>query len=177
MMSTRNPTKQPPLARGNRDLLDTLESDWQRERPDLDASAMGVVGRVIHLAGLLRGSADQALQQFDLHYTDLDVLATLRRSGAPYTLTPTQLRHTVLLTSGAMTTALGRIEKRGLVKRTPGEHDRRVLKVALTPSGIELIDRAIAVRFTEASHSLEALSPEDRELLRRLLRDLTLSLT
>jgi DNA-binding MarR family transcriptional regulator len=177
MVSTRTPINQAPLASCRRDLLDTLESDWQRERPDLDASAMGVVGRVIHLAGLLRGSTDRALQDFDLHYTDLDVLATLRRSGDPYTLTPTQLRHAVLLTSGAMTAALGRIEKKGLVKRIPGEHDRRVLTVVLTPAGIELIDRAIAVRFADADQSLKALSLESRELLARLLRELTLSLT
>lgn len=159
------------------DLLDMLVDDWQRERPDLDVSAMAIVGRVTHLAEILRGSADRALKEFDLHYTDLDVLATLRRSGEPFCRTPTELTRSVLLTSGAMTAALRRLEKKGLVKRAPEERDGRVRTVALTKSGVKLIDKAIAVRFADASRSIQVLSDEDRAQLARLLRTLLVSLS
>ena len=140
---------------------------------------MGIVGRVIHVAGILRGRASRALKPFDLHYTDLDVLATLRRSGAPYTLTPTDLTRSVLLSSGAMTAALRRLAKRGggLVERAPGKEDGRVRTVALTVSGKSLIDEAIVVRFDEATSAVHALSAEEQRQLASLLRRLALSLT
>lgn len=164
-----------PLA-GAHDLLDTIACDWLRERPDLDSSAMSIVGRVIHLASILKARANQALKGHNLHYTDLDVLATLRRSGTPYRLTPTELTRSVLLTSGAMTATLRRLEEKKFVSRALDKRDGRVRTVALTPAGIDLIDEAIAVRFAEATRSVQALSQRDRDELARLLRILSLSL-
>ena len=159
-----------------RDLLDQLTEDWARERPDLNASGMAVVGRIIHLADVLKTSANRALAPFDLHYTDLDVLATLRRKGAPYRLTPTELSKAVLLTSGAMTAALRRLERRHLVERAPDPNDGRGRTVTLTERGRALIDRAIAARFEEAAQAVTGLSEPDREALAGHLRTLTVSL-
>jgi DNA-binding MarR family transcriptional regulator len=158
------------------DLLDSLIDDWKGQRPELDASAMGVVGRVLQLGRILEGRAGRALKKFDIHYTDLDVLATLRRSGPPFRLTPTKLRESVLITSGAMTAVLDRLEKAGLLVRVPDPSDRRVRAVELTPEGKQRIDKAIEVRFAEAEMALYALSPADREALVNLLRKLILSI-
>ncbi|MEG3791521.1 MarR family transcriptional regulator [Lysobacter sp. CCNWLW3] len=165
---------QHPQAKPDEDVVDQLLRDWRRERPDLDASAMAVVGRVLHLGRLLEAGAGECLREAELSYTELDVLATLRRSGAPYRLTPTLLRRSVLLTSGAMTACLNRLEARELIVRSPEEHDRRALAAALTAKGRKLIDRAIEARFAQASQAVAGLSKSECAELARLLRKLRL---
>ena len=152
------------------DLLDQLIEDWRTQCPDLDVEGMGVVGRIIHLAGRMRADAGEALAPFDLHYTDFDVLATLRRSGAPFALTPTQLMQSVLLTSGAMTATLKRLEGRGLVMRDQDAHDRRIKRVQLTQTGLSLINSAARARFQQAQTAIAPLTAEELEQLVGLLR-------
>ena len=158
------------------DVVDQLLRDWARERPDLDASPMAVVGRLLHLGGLLQTRAGERLRAHGISYSELDVLATLRRSGAPYRLSPTALRKSVLLTSGAMTACLNRLERRGLIGRSPDDADRRMLMAALTPEGMRLIDNAIVSHFAQAGQALAGLEPEEREVLARLLRELGLQI-
>lgn len=158
------------------DIVDQLLRDWGRERPDLDASAMAVIGRLLHLGGLLQARASEYLRAYDISYTELDVLATLRRSGAPYRLRPSTLRKSVLLTSGAMTACLDRLEKRGLIRRIPDAADRRSLMASLTNLGVELIDAAIATHFEAAGRTVETLNREQRTELAHLLRQLRLQL-
>ncbi|MGH1558849.1 MarR family transcriptional regulator [Caulobacter segnis] len=86
----------------------------------------------------------------DADYTELDVLATLRRAGAPYRLSPTALRKTVLLTSGAMTACLNRLDQRGLIRRSPTLLSRRSLMAMLTTEGVALIETAIVSHFAQA---------------------------
>lgn len=158
------------------DIVDQLLRDWARERPDLDVSAMAVVGRLLHLGGLLQARAGERLREHGIGYTELDVLATLRRSGAPYRLSPTALRKSVLLTSGAMTACLNRLEQRGLLSRTPDETDRRSLVAMLTDQGVQLIDQAIASHFSAAQRTVNGLDRNERAELARLLRKLRLQL-
>lgn len=108
--------------------------------------------------------------------TDLDVLATLRRGGRPFRRTPTELRDSVLLTSGAMTACLDRLERNGLVARVAHPSDRRSSAAELTPAGRKLIDKAIVVRFREARDALSALSGADEARLAALLKQLGKSL-
>lgn len=159
-----------------RDVVDQLLRDWRRERPELDASAMAVVGRILHLGRLLEAGAGERLREAGIHYSDLDVLATLRRSGAPYRLTPTVLRKSVLLTSGAMTACLNRLEARGLIVRSAEDADRRSLSAALTAKGVRLIDKAIVARFEQADEAVAALTAAERAELARLLRKLRMGL-
>jgi DNA-binding MarR family transcriptional regulator len=164
----------PALA--DEDIVDQLLRDWARERPDLDVSAMAVVGRLLHLGGLLQARAGERLREHGIGYTELDVLATLRRSGAPYRLSPTALRKSVLLTSGAMTACLNRLEQRGLISRTPDEIDRRSLVAMLTERGVQLIDQAIASHFSAAERTVSGLDRNERAELAHLLRKLRLHL-
>ncbi len=158
-----------------RDLIDDLISDWRQERPDLDCTSMGVVGRIIYLGMLLRGSASAALVSHGLSYTDLDILATLRRKGAPFRLTPTELGDAVLLTSGAVTTAVSRLVDRGFVERGRNPKDGRVKTVSLTETGRALIDRAIEDRFREADDAISGLGEREVEALESILRRLILA--
>ena len=159
------------------DLVDQLLRDWRRERPELDASAMAVVGRILHLGRLLEADANSSLKPIGISYTDLDVLATLRRCGAPYRLTPTVLRKSVLLTSGAMTACLNRLEARGLIVRGAQDSDRRSLTAALTAKGVKLIDKAIVARFQEAERAVTGLAAAERAELARLLRKMRVQMT
>ncbi len=156
------------------DIIDKLISEWGKERPDLDTSAMGVVGRILKLGKVLEKRAGLALKESDLYYTDFDVLATLRRSGSPYQLTPKELMKSVLITSGAMTSLLERLTKLDLIYRETDEKDKRVKRAILTPKGIEIIDKAIEIRFYEATESINYLSDEEKNSLAKILRKMVL---
>ncbi|MEW5977853.1 MAG: MarR family transcriptional regulator [Acidobacteriota bacterium] len=158
------------------DPISRLIDQWKRERPDLDASPMGLVGRVLRLAVLLERRVEATLARFDLTLWQFDVLATLRRSGKPYRLSPTQLMREVMLSSGAMTNRIDRLESRGLVKRCPEPADRRSVQIELTPEGKRLVDRAIAARFEEAREVTRFIGAHDRDLLERGLSRLLLAL-
>lgn len=157
------------------DKTDHLLADWRRERPDLDVEPMAVVGRILSLGRQLEGRANEALKDSGLRYTELDVLATLRRSGKPYRRTPTNLRDSVLITSGAMTACIDRLEQRGLVARQDNPQDRRSKSVVLIAAGRRLVDSAIESRFLEAAESVSALTLRERDALARLLRKLAQS--
>jgi DNA-binding MarR family transcriptional regulator len=146
-----------------------LLQDWRRERPDLDVAPMAIVGRILNLGWRLESRANRVLKPFRITYTDLDVLATLRRTGTPYCLTPTALCGAVLVTSGAMTACLDRLERAGFVERQPSAADRRSRAVALTPKGRRLVDEAIAARFSEAREAVSSLSASERKTLALLL--------
>ncbi len=152
------------------DIIDTLISDWKRERPELDASPMAVVGRILSLGKTLEKRAGSVLKDIGIYYTDLDVLATLRRSGKPYALTPSELMQSVLLTSGAMTALLDRLTRLELIYRTVDEKDKRVKRATLTKKGIKIIDKAIEIRFKEAHEAVDSLTNTERKQLGLLLK-------
>lgn len=158
------------------DLIDRLIDDWERERPDIDGRAMGVVGRILRLGRMLEGRANRLLRTYGLVYTDFDVLATLRRSGAPYSLTPSILRRSVLITSGAMTAALNRLKAARLVTSNHHESDKRARAITLTSEGRDLVDELIGVRFADAQTVIARLGVRDSVSLARLLRKLSLLL-
>ena len=139
------------------DLIDTLVTQWQQEQPSLDAAAMQVVGRVLKLGKVLEKRAGQALKESGIYYTDLDVLATLRRSG-------------VLITSGAMTALLDRLTKLKLIYRSTDPKDGRIKRAGLTEQGKVLIDKAITIRFQEAKDSVSGLSQKEQRILSDLLK-------
>ena len=133
----------PPPAPQPFDSLDLILKHWERERPDLDARPMGPIGRIKRCAALLEQYLEAGLAEFDLSFWEFDMLATLRRNGAPYCLSPTALFSALMVTSGTMTHRLKRLEQRGLIARKPNEQDARSMLVQLTDTGLKLIDRAV----------------------------------
>lgn len=158
------------------DLIDILVAEWNLERPELNVEAMHVVGRIIKLGKQLEKRASDSLKEVGIFYTDLDVLATLRRSGNPYQLSPKQLMESVLITSGAMTALLNRLTKLELIYRKPDKNDGRIILAALTEKGKNLIDEAIKIRFDEAQSSIDVLSEKEFENLTVLLKKVLISL-
>ncbi|MGA5820104.1 MarR family winged helix-turn-helix transcriptional regulator [Kitasatospora sp. NPDC094028] len=125
------------------DHVDRVVAQWGAERPDLDVSPMEVFGRLKRLHRLVSGELDRTFAAHGLDAPSFDVLATLKRSGPPYRLTPTGLMQSAMVTSGAITQRLDRLEARGLVTRTRSDQDGRSREVALTPEGHALIERAL----------------------------------
>ncbi|RJF95941.1 MarR family winged helix-turn-helix transcriptional regulator [Noviherbaspirillum saxi] len=147
------------------DAVDAILEQWRRERPDLDVSPMGTIGRVKRCAALLQRKLDETFAAFGLSGWEFDVLATLRRSGTPYCLAPTVLFSALMVTSGTMTHRLQRLEGSGLVRRVPNPEDARSMLVQLTPAGLELIDRAVEAHVENEHRILAALKPSERAAL------------
>lgn len=143
-----------------RDAVDLILGQWHRERPDLDVAPMGPIGRVRRCAALLQRSLDATFSEFGLSSWEFDVLATLRRSGAPYCMAPTALFSALMVTSGTMTHRLQRLDASGLVARLANADDARSTLVRLTPAGLALIDRALERHVENEHRILAALAPE-----------------
>ena len=146
-----------------------IQEQWRRERPDLDTSPVGVIGRLHRLAAHLTGELLPVYRRFGLGEGDFDVLASLRRAGEPYELAPGELARHTMVTTGGMTKRLDRLEEAGLVTRRAATGDRRGRVVALTDRGRALVDEAIAAHLANERRILEALSPADRHDLERIL--------
>jgi DNA-binding MarR family transcriptional regulator len=157
------------------DAVDAILAQWRSERPDLDPGPIGVIGRISRLEQHLGPALQRAFEPFGLQRGDFDVLATLRRSGAPYQLTPTALYQTLMLSSGAMTNRLDRLEGLELLKRQANPDDRRGLLIALTPKGQALIDKAMTAHIENEQRIVAVLGTEERRQLAGLLRKLLLS--
>ncbi|VDH02465.1 MarR family winged helix-turn-helix transcriptional regulator [Bordetella trematum] len=153
-----------------RDHVDLVLAQWARERPDLDLSDMAVGSRLFRLNTLASRNADRAFRAHGLHQGEFDLLATLRRSGAPYALSPQQLIDALLLSSGAMTHRIDRLQQAGLIARTPHPQDRRSVLVSLTAEGLAVIDRVLPDYLEELHTTLAALSQAERRQLAALLK-------
>lgn len=158
------------------DAVDTIQEQWRRERPDLDVSPMGVIGRIRRCSALLQPRLEDTFSRFGMTAWEFDVLATLRRSGQPYRMAPTALFSALMITSGTMTHRLQRLEANGLVQREPCSKDARSILVQLTPAGLELIDRAVAAHVDNERRILEMLSPAALLTLNEHLSALLLAL-
>jgi DNA-binding MarR family transcriptional regulator len=153
-----------------RDETDSLLDAWHRERPDLDVAPLSVLSRVTRLARHLDRERRAAFAEHGLEVYEFDVLSALRRSGAPYELTPGQLVRQTLVGSGTTTNRLDRLESRGLIDRRPDPEDGRVRRVRLTDRGRDRVDAAVADLLGRERRLLGRLSEPDRNTLAGLLR-------
>jgi DNA-binding MarR family transcriptional regulator len=158
-----------------RDEVDRLVEAWQRERPDLDLRPMEVLSRVTRLGHHLDRARRQAFAEHDLEPWEFDVLAALRRAGAPYELSPGRLIRETLVTSGTMTNRVDRLVTRGFVERLPDPHDRRGVLVRLTEQGRATVDGALAGLLERERELLAGLNGTEQKKLASLLRALVVT--
>ncbi|MFD7132930.1 MarR family winged helix-turn-helix transcriptional regulator [Streptomyces sp. NPDC059894] len=159
-----------------RDAVDAIVAQWAVERPDLDTTAMEVFGRVQRLARAIGDRVERAYAALGISRGEFDVLAALRRAGAPYTLSPRELSATLMLTTGGMTGRLDKLERAGLLRRSPDPHDRRGLQVTLTGQGLDLVEEAVGTGLAVQTEALSAaLDTEQAGHLAGLLRELLLT--
>ena len=143
--------------------------EWRRERPELDVSPIGVIGRLHRLAVALTERLAVVYREYGLSEGEFDVLATLRRAGDTFERTPGDLALHTMVTTGAMSKRIDRLEDAGLVTRRASQHDGRSRVIALTAEGRERIDRAFEAHVANERRLVEALGPEDRAALEPIL--------
>jgi DNA-binding MarR family transcriptional regulator len=158
------------------DEVDRIVAQWEHERPDLDPSPIALFGRVHRVYLRYQTVISKAFERHDLNSASFDVLAALRRSGAPYRKTGTQLAAGSLLSSAGVTFRLDRLEAAGLIERQRDDQDRRVVYSALTDKGLELIDRTIEEHLRAEAAMLHGLTDKERGQLARLLAKLERSI-
>lgn len=151
------------------DHVEMRREQWRKELPDVDTIGMAILGRARLATVLARGPIERVFASYGLDTGEFDVLATLRRSGAPYQLRPTELFKSLMISSGGLTDRLVRLERAGLVRRRPSQSDARSLLVELTSKGRELAERAFRDDMAAESQLLDGLSGKEREQLAKLL--------
>ncbi|MFD5890072.1 MarR family winged helix-turn-helix transcriptional regulator [Streptomyces sp. NPDC060334] len=156
----------------NKDAVDAIIAQWYAVRPDLDTAPMAVFGRIYRITKAMGDEMERTYNRYGISRGEFDVVATLRRSGMPYTLSPRQLSATLMLTTGGMTGRLDKLEKAGLLTRSPDPHDRRGLHVTITDRGLTLIDEAVTAGLEVQRAALTGLDPQEVEVLTGLLRKL-----
>ncbi|MFD4560678.1 MarR family winged helix-turn-helix transcriptional regulator [Streptomyces sp. NPDC058469] len=159
----------------DKDPVDAIVEQWGAVRPDLDTAAMEVFGRIFRLARAMGDRMEKAYTPHGISRGEFDVLATLRRADEPYTLSPRELSATLMLTTGGMTGRLDKLERAGLLRRSPDPHDRRGLQVTLTEKGLALIDEAVGSGLATQTAALAGLDAEQAGQLADLLRKLLTS--
>ncbi|MFG2113388.1 MarR family winged helix-turn-helix transcriptional regulator [Streptomyces sp. NPDC048718] len=155
------------------DAVDAITDQWAVVRPDLETLPMAVFGRINRISAAIREEMGQAYKPYGMSLGEFDVLATLRRSGEPYTLSPRELTATLMITTGGMTGRLDKLERAGLITRNPDPNDRRGLRVTLTDEARALVDQAVGAGLGRQRGAVEAaLTPKEAEQLAGLLRKL-----
>jgi len=155
-----------------RDEVDELTEAWARERADLDLAPVAVFSRISRLARHLDLARRDAFTRHGIESWEFDVLAALRRAGAPYELSPGRLLRETLVTSGTMTNRVDRLAARGYVERYPDPADRRGVIVRITGEGRAAVDAAFEELLAAENALLADLNDRDRDRLAGLLRTL-----
>lgn len=157
------------------DEIDHIVAQWNAVRPDLDVSWTHTLQRITRVSLLQGASFNRVFARYGMSFGEYLVLAALRRAGPPYRMSPTALFSSVILSSGAMTNRLDRLEEMGMVERQPDPDDRRGRLVVLTDRGRELVDTAVVDHLANQGRLLSGLDAGEREQLAALLRKLLLS--
>src|ERR1700687_766025 len=152
------------------DRADGAIDQWAGERPDLPSLPMAVLGRLSEAAErVMRDHLNPLFAEAGLQPGEFNVLATLRRSGDPYMLSPTRLYEAAMISSGGMTTRIDRLERAGLVERRPDPNDRRGRQIALTAAGKRVIDDMIGRMVAKEEQMLSVLTQAEQKKLNALL--------
>lgn len=154
------------------DQIDRIVARWRSVRPDLDPSSTEVIGRIVRMEYFITRRVLQNLAHYSINIGEFDVLAALRRQGAPWQLSPNQMQEMVLISSGALTNRINRLESAGLVRRIPDQDDRRSVHVSLTDKGFKVIEEALLHHLAAEAELVSPLSAEEQQTLACLLKKL-----
>ncbi len=153
--------------------VDDILEQWAAEYREVNAAPMGIIGRVWRLSRYFEQGVQRSLDDFGCTLPEFDVLATLRRSGAPYSLTAGELMHSAMVTSGAVTNRVDRLIGRGWVTRVVDQENKRVRRITLTAEGLDLVNRIVPAYLENEWKLLSALSENEQSTLAVLLKKLS----
>jgi len=156
------------------DTIDRVIEQWAKEKPELDTEPMAIMGRLMRVAKYMESRVAALHKKYDLKMGEFDVLATLRRAGSPYCLTPSALVESMMLTSGAMTNRLDKLEKKGFITRIHNKEDRRSVTVELTREGLTLINKLILEHVAVQQSLLHGLDKNEKMQVNQALKLLLL---
>ncbi|MEZ8046728.1 MarR family winged helix-turn-helix transcriptional regulator [Vibrio sp. 10N.237.312.C02] len=151
------------------DAIDRVVEQWAKEKPELETEPMAMMGRIMRIAKYMETQVAELHKNYDMKLGEFDVLATLRRSGKPYQLTPSELIGSMMLTSGAMTNRLDKLEAKGLISREHSKEDRRSVSVQLTKDGLILIDQMMTEHVEMQKKLVKSLSASQKKNANQLL--------
>lgn len=152
------------------DRVDDFLAQWARVRPDLDVTPMGIAGRLSRAGEIVGRTVQANFREHGLQSGEFDTLATLRRSGEPFTLTPGELARSGMVTGAAMTNRLQRLEDKALLERTMDPTNRRSVRVRLTDEGVGLVDEVLETHVAAERELFDAaLTTREQEQLAALL--------
>ena len=152
------------------DAIDRVVEQWAKEKPELETEPMAMMGRIMRIAKYMETQVADLHKTYDMKLGEFDVLATLRRSGKPYRLTPSELIGSMMLTSGAMTNRLDKLEAKGLISREHSTEDRRSVSVKLTKDGLVLIDEMMTEHVEMQKKLVKSLSASQKKNINQLLK-------
>ena len=152
------------------DAIDRVVEQWAKEKPELETEPMAMMGRLMRIAKYMETQVAELHKKYDMKLGEFDVLATLRRSGKPYRLTPSELIGSMMLTSGAMTNRLDKLEAKGLISREHSKEDRRSVSVQLTKDGLILIDQMMTEHVEMQKKLVKSLSASQKKNTNQLLK-------
>lgn len=151
--------------------IDKIRAQWAKQRPDIDTEPMALIGLIIRLSAHLSSEMTKTFAKHGLNAASFDVLATLLRSGRPYSLSPNDLLATMMVTSGTMTNRIDQLEKEGLVERIQNPGDKRSVLVQLTVTGRQIIDAAVTDHVATQSRLVQTIPAADRVILNDVLQN------
>ncbi|WP_114766793.1 MarR family winged helix-turn-helix transcriptional regulator [Vibrio rhodolitus] len=152
------------------DAIDRVVEQWAREKQDLETEPMAIMGRLMRIAKYMETEVARLHKSYDLKLGEFDVLASLRRSGKPYRLTPSELIDSMMLTSGAMTNRLDKLESKGLICREHSKEDRRSVTVELTEKGFTLIDQIIEEHAAVQTKLVKGMNASQKKQMNTILK-------
>jgi len=156
--------------------IDIVQRQWQSERPDLDTSSIGILGRIDRVSKVAQAEGKKVLDALDVNGWEYEVLATLRRTGPDYELTPRDLSETLLVSGSALTNRLDHLERAGYVERRPDLEDRRSIRIRLTKKGHDSANQLVEAYLSREKELLGGLNNREQRTLEGLLRKLLISI-
>ena len=158
------------------DQIDRIVGLWQQARPDLELGSTEVIGRIVRLEYFITRRVLQDLAHYGLNVGEFDVLAALRRHPPSFQLSPNQLQNMVLISSGALTNRINRLESRNLVSRAQAEHDKRGVIVTLTDLGFKVVEEAVGHHLAAEAELANSLSALEQQQLSVLLKKMLVAI-
>lgn len=153
------------------DHVDRILAQWHLERPDLDVAPMGLIGRIKRLNLTVTREMEKTWAEHGLNGPSFDMLATLRRAGPPFSLSPSDLIASTMVTSGTMTNRIDQLQKSGYVKRVKNPDDGRGFLISLTEKGFDVIDAAVTAHVATQGKLVSGLSDKEKATLDKALKN------